>query len=175
MKSKLILLIPAALLSISSVFAQPDAIEKYFSQYTEDPAFTQVNITGTLFSLLGHIQTDDPEDQEILDAMAKIDGFHLVTREDLPQAKSLYEKALKRPGKEFESLMSVQDGDESMHFMVREVDGTVQELLMVFAGDDELMILTIFGEIDLDTIARISKKVEIDGFEHLDKIEDRKR
>lgn len=174
MKTKLLFL-SLALLSFIPAFSQQDAIAKYFHEYQTDKNFTEVKISGALFRLMGHFAVDSPEDQEILDVMSKIDGFRLVTQDSMTNAKLAYKRAITLPGDEFESLMTVEDGEDDMEFMIKENDGVVEELLLIVGGDDHLLVLTLFGEIDLDAMASISKKMEIDGFEHLDNIEDRKK
>ncbi|MDZ7647220.1 MAG: DUF4252 domain-containing protein [Cytophagales bacterium] len=76
--------------------------------------------------------------------------------------------------KEFEELMSIRDKDKDMKFYTKESGGKISELVMVMGGNEEFMVMTIFGEIDLKEISKIGKSVNIDGLENLEKIKDKK-
>lgn len=78
------------------------------------------------------------------------------------------------PKSEFEELMSVRDKDKDMKFYIKEAGGKISELVMVAGGNDEFMILSLFGEIDLKQVSKISKKMNIDGLENLENIKDKK-
>ena len=67
--------------------------------------------------------------------------------------------------------MSVRDKDKDMKFMIQENGGKISEMLMVVGGNEEFMILSIFGEIDLKQISRIGSKMNIKGLENLQKME----
>ena len=41
--------------------------------------------------------------------------------------------------------------------------------------NEEFMVLTLFGEIDLKEISKIGKSVNIEGLENLEKIKDKKQ
>jgi hypothetical protein len=45
---------------------------------------------------------------------------------------------------------------------------------LIGSGEDELFIMSLIGDIDLNQIARIGRAIEVDGFEHLEKIGDAK-
>ena len=78
------------------------------------------------------------------------------------------------PTNSFEELMSIRDKDKDMKFYTKESGGKISELVMVMGGNEEFMVLTIFGEINLKDISKIGKKVDIDGLENLEKVKDKK-
>jgi hypothetical protein len=41
-------------------------------------------------------------------------------------------------------------------------------------GNDEFMLLTLFGEIDLKKISHIGRKMNIEGLQNLEKLKDNK-
>jgi hypothetical protein len=43
---------------------------------------------------------------------------------------------------------------------------------MVVGGNEQFMVMSLFGEIDLKQIARIGKKMDVKGLEHLEKMHD---
>ena len=45
---------------------------------------------------------------------------------------------------------------------------------MVMGGNEEFMVMSLFGEIDLKQVSKIGKKMNVDGLENLENIKDKK-
>jgi hypothetical protein len=153
--------------------AQGDAIAKFFNKYQDDESFTQVTVSSKMFSLFTNMEVKSPEDQEVLNAISKLKGLRILAKENTSDAKGLYKEAMGiLPVKEYEELMSVRDKNKDMKFYIKEVKpGTIGELVMVAGGDDDFAMLTLFGEIDLKQISKIGSKMDIDGLNHLRKLD----
>lgn len=155
--------------------AQGDAISKFFSKYQNDETFSQVNMSSKMFSLMANLEVENPEDQEVVNMISKLKGLKILAKEEARNSRELYKEALGMiPAKEYEELMSVRDKDKDMKFFIKESGGKISELVMVAGGNEEFMLLTLFGEIDLKQVSKISKKMNIDGLENLDNIKDKK-
>lgn len=160
-----------ALMSCLTVANAQDVITKFFSKYQNDESFTNVNISSKMFGLFTQMDAGNPEDKEILDAISKLKGLKILAKENARNSRELYKEALGLVPKNFEELMSVRDKDKDMKFMIQENGGKISEMLMVVGGNEEFMILSIFGEIDLKQISRIGTRMNIKGLEHLQKME----
>ena len=163
---KKILAVAIIMTSVSAVQAQ-DVISKFFTKYQNDESFTNVNISSKMFGLFTQMDADNPEDKEILEAISKLKGLKILAKENARNSRDLYQEALSLIPKNFEELMSVRDKDKDMKFMIQENGGKISEMLMVVGGNEEFMILSIFGEIDLKQISRIGSKMNIKGLENL--------
>ncbi|GAA0893341.1 hypothetical protein GCM10009122_30200 [Fulvivirga kasyanovii] len=153
-----------------------DAISKFFSKYEGDTDFTHVSVTSRMFGLFTNLEMDSKEDQEVMDAISKLKGLKILAKENTTKGKELYKEAFSLiPKNEYDELMSVRDEDKDMKFMIKEKDGKISELLMVMGGNNEFFILTLFGEIDLKQISKISKAMDIDGLEGLEKLDGNKK
>jgi hypothetical protein len=159
-----------------AAMAQNDAISKFFTKYQNDESFTYANISSKMFSLFTDMQVESKEDQEVLNAISKLKGLRVLAKDNARNARELYADALKTiPVKDYEELMSVRDNEKDMKFYVKELSaGKIGELLMIMGGDDEFMILTLFGEIDLKQVGRMGSKMDIDGLKNLQRIDDKK-
>jgi len=159
-----------------AVQAQGDAIAKFFAKYQDDESFTQVKVSQKMFGLFTNMDVDKPEDKEVLDAISKIQGLRVLAKHETRDSRALYKEALSViPSKDYEELMSVRDKDKDMKFFIREISsGKIGELVMVMGGNDEFMVLSLFGEIDLKKISNIGKKMNIEGLQNLEKIKDKK-
>lgn len=159
------------LMVMSGAFAQ-DAISKFFSKYQNDETFSQVTVSSKMFALFTNMEADTPEDKEVLEAISKLKGLRILAKEDARNARTLYKEAFTLiPIKEYEELMSVRDKDKDMKFLIKESGGKISELLMIMGGNEQFMVMSLFGEIDLKQVSRIGKKMDVKGLEHLEKMD----
>jgi hypothetical protein len=154
------------------VYAQGEAINKFFTKYATDESFTTATISSKMFSLITNMEAETPEDKELIEAISKLKGLKVLGKENTSDARSLYKEAFGLIGKDYEELMAVRDKDKDMKFYIRESGGKVSELLMVMGGTDDFMLLSLYGEIDLKQISRIGRKMNVDGLEKLENIHD---
>lgn len=165
-KQKIILVL--FLFASFTLSAQNDAISKYFGEYTEHENFTNVTISSKMFSLFTHIDADSKEDQEMLATMSRLKGLRILAADSLSDARTFYKNAIKKPGKDYEELMTVKNGgEEEMLFLIREEGGKIAELVLMVGGDDGFFVMTIFGDIDLQQISKLSKNMNIQGIDYL--------
>ena len=157
-----------------AVLAQDNAISKFFSKYQNDESFSQVTVSSKMFGLFTNMDVQKPEDKEVLDAISKIKGLRILGKEQTRDSRELYKEALSMiPQKEYDELMSVRDKDKDMKFFVKEAGGKISELVMVMGGNEEFMVLSIFGEIDLKQVSKIGRKMDVDGLKNLEKFKDK--
>jgi hypothetical protein len=68
--------------------------------------------------------------------------------------------------------MTVRDKDADMKFFIKDDGkGKISELLMVMGGNNDFMILSLFGEIDLKQISRLGRKMDIGGLDKLENMD----
>ncbi|MBK7653731.1 MAG: DUF4252 domain-containing protein [Flammeovirgaceae bacterium] len=170
------LIIGAVMMMAVAAQAQNDAIAKFFTKYQDDTSFSQVTVSGKMFNMMANLSGDTPEEKEMIQAISKIKGLRILSKSETRNSRELYKEAIAMiPSKEFEELMSIRDKDKDMKFYTKESGGKISELVMVMGGNEEFMVMTIFGEIDLKEISKIGKAVKIDGLDNLEKIKDKKR
>jgi len=163
------------IIAVNGAFAQ-DAISKFFSKYQTDESFSSVTVSSKMFGLFTNMDADTPEDKEILDAISKLKGLKILAKEDARVSRELYKEAFSLiPIKEYEELMAVRSDDKDMKFFIKENGGKISELLMVVGGKEQFMVMSLFGEIDLKQIARIGKKMDVKGLEHLENMDGNKK
>lgn len=156
--------------------AQDDAITKYFEKYMEDDAFTVVYLSPKLFQLLGKLEIEEIEDEEaeaILEVVDDLKSLRVLTTDE--NAEQYYKEAVNTINtKDYEVLLTVRDDEENVQFLVKDEGNTINELLLLVGGTNEFVMVSFVGKIDLDKISRLAKKLDVDGVEHLDKLDDRK-
>ena len=121
---------------------------------------------------MANVTGDTDEQKAVISAISKIKGLKILKKDEARNSRELYKEALSMiPSKDFEELMTVRDKDKDMKFYTKEAAGKISELVMVMGGNDEFMVMSIFGEIDLKEIGKIGKAINIDGLDHLKKMD----
>ncbi len=157
-----------ALFISMSASSQTDAIERFFKDYQDDENFTVVYVSPKMFQMVSKV-TDGNEDKELSAIVKDLKGLRILTSKVNPG--KVYTEANKRLNiKEYEELVTVREKDSNVRFVTKEANGVINELLLLVGGKEEFVMMSFVGNIDLSKIARLAKKLNIDGAEHLDKI-----
>lgn len=162
----------------TGVYAQGEAIAKFFNKYATDDSFTtQVTISGKMFSLFTDMEAETPEDKEVLDAISKLKGLRIIGKENTSDARTLYKEAFGIiTTNKYEELMAVRDKDTDMKFYILEKSpGNISELVMLSGNGKDFMLMSLFGEIDLKQVSRIGRKMNVDGLDKLEKMDEKKK
>lgn len=184
MKNKAILFLMAIMLLPLTSTAQD-----IFAKYSEDPGVTYVSIKPKMFQMLAKmdINTDDPESQEYLNMVNSITSFKVITTGNKVISADLSKWVQSRKNA-LEELMEVKDSGVNMTFYVKQGrdEDHVSEFLMFVDGLSgvtkdvdlnvngekrkfETVVVALTGDIDLNQISKLTKKMNIQGSEHLEK------
>jgi len=163
------LFIAAATVTTAQAQTGEDAISKYFSKYVDDERFTVVYVSGKMFEMINKmdINLDDKEAKAILDVVKNLKGLRILTTEE--NSLQFYDEALKIINKnQYETLMTVREGkSENVQFLVKQSGDTINELLLLVGGqDEEFVLISFIGNIELDKIGELSKAFKDKGGNH---------
>ncbi|HFA48612.1 MAG TPA: DUF4252 domain-containing protein [Bacteroidetes bacterium] len=163
-----------ALFLSTSMFAQEDAISKYFSKYVDNEDFTVVYVSGKMFELINKMQLDfdDEEAEAILDVVKDLKGLRILTTEN--NGAKYYKEAISTINtNDFETLMTVREGKgENVQFLIKDDGGDIiNELLLLVGGGDnfgseggnEFVLISFIGKIDLNQVGKLAKAFEDDN------------
>lgn len=161
---KWMLFLPMLLLG-TGVFAQDDAIGKFFGKYVEDSRFTVVSVSPKMFRLLSKVNWDTiPSD--LRQTVSRLTSLRILSTETTPAA--FYKEALTRiDRKEYEELFTVRSPVDNVHFLIKEQGDVIHELLMIAVDKDDFTLMSFVGTIDLDKLSRLSTDMGIKGMEKL--------
>ena len=152
----------------TGVFAQDDAIGKFFSKYVEDSRFTVVSISPKMFRLMSKVNWDTiPSD--LKQTVSHLTSLRILSTETTPGL--FYKEAMARiDRKEYEELITVRSDKDNVRFMVKEQGDVIHELLMIAVDKDGFTMMSFVGNIDLDKLSRLSSDMGIKGMENLKNI-----
>ena len=156
------------------LIAQESQVEKIFDKYSGKEGYTSVYITKYMFNLFAKIANED-EDKEFKEITSKLDGMKIlaVESDDNSTKSSDFYREIRGsfPEGEYKVLMLIKEGEEKIKFLIREDHGKISEFVMIIGGDGDAVLIVLQGDIDLEKISKLSKTMDIDGFEYLEKLD----
>lgn len=166
MKKLSLILIVIAFFS-TNIISQNNAIDKLFSTYADSDDFTSVFINAKMFNSFTGSENAD----EVDNVLSSIKGLHILTTSKntmkfFDTAKSkLFDNS-------YEELMRVKDGNSKVLFFVKDSNGNVaKELILLVGEENESVLMSFTGNIDLDNISKLGKVMNIKGADKLDKLD----
>ena len=151
--------------------AQESVTEKLYEKYSGKDGFTTVHITKELFSMIAQMKFEGDNAEEMnkmKESMANLQFIRIVMYEngtDDNKNFNAFKKDLKAFDLEgFSELMVVDDKDEKIRFVARQEGDIFKEFLVLIESDDEAGFISIFGDIDFETISKVSQTM---GLEHM--------
>lgn len=156
-------------LVITNTYAQQqdDAIVRFYEKYMNDERFSTVYFSGRMFRMFSGVNSEDEESKNLSEAASKINGLRMLSADSVDGVK-FYQEAISNLNRNgFEELMVVRDGNEQFQFMIREEGSIIKELLMISGEEKSFMLMSIIGDIDLESISKMTEKMDIKGLDKL--------
>ena len=165
-----------AFLMIPLLVNAQSPIDKVFEKYAGQDGFTTVNISKELFQMLMQIGKDETKDTSMVEMkkmMETLTGLKVLTYSfdstKISKAVSVYnEFAGVFPASTYKELMTVNEGRQNIKFMTKQdANGKINEMVMLLKDKTEVVVLSLTGNIDLSTVSKLSKGMNIHGMEKL--------
>ena len=174
MKHGIKFLMIAAMTAVTTLSYAQDAIQRYFDKYMTDENFDMVYISPKMFDMVSKIELEgDHVDPEIMDIIKDLKGLRILSY-DGQKAMAYYTEAKEKINlNEYEELVSARDGNENVHIRVKESGDIVNELLLLVGGDEEFVLMSFSGNVDLKKVGKLGKLLDIDHIEQLEKIDEK--
>jgi len=150
------------------IYGQRNSLDGFFNSYSDRDGYTSVNISGSLFGLLGSFGEDADGDRP----EQKITSVRIVSRDKdhgISGSGFLSEirGVIRRGG--YEELMTVKDHETDLRVMVRGRGDAISEILVVASGEKDAVI-QICGNLTREDIDRLSEN-HADGLAQLEMLE----
>ncbi len=163
----------ALIMSAFLVKGQNSAVDQLFAKYADRDGFTTVSISKAMFSLFA---SERESKDEFNKSVKGLESIRILAPDSAVQAMykgklNFYNEISKSlPLSQYEELMSVKEKDQVFKMLIRKNGSAITEFLMIGGGKENVLIC-ITGNIDLKSISKLSKSMDIQGMEDLDKIE----
>ena len=158
------------------LMGQSSPTDALFDKYSGQEGYTTVHISQELFGMLAQIDDQgDEKTKEMKEALSKLEFIRILMLESCenPSELASFKKELRQfETGNFKELMIVKEKGEEVKFLARKNGENIEELLLVIDSEDEAGFISIFGDIDMNTISKISNTMGIQGMENLENLED---
>lgn len=151
--------------------AQESVTQKLYEKYSGQEGFTTVHITKELFGMFAQMNFEGEDAEEMnkmKDAMANLEFIRIVMFEDGSKDNkdfNAFSKDLNSFDLDgFAELMVVDEKDEKVRFVAKQEGDMIKEFLVLIQGPKEAGFISIVGDIDFESIAKISQGM---GLEHM--------
>lgn len=153
--------------SLTALIAQEDMISRHFGEYEKDQNIEKINLDRSTFERFGTIKTEDPKELRLIQAFQELNGVKAIFLEHDATAHALSSAAVKTimADESYEELMSVNTKHENVLMTIREEEEVVKELSIIVGADQNFMIATLYGKIDLKTLSTITTVLRKNGKE----------
>jgi hypothetical protein len=167
-------------LGISNMLqAQTSPSDKLFEKYNGKEGYTTVSISKELFSMFASLDTTDADAKEMKDMMSQLNYIRIIMyeteKENDAELGSFKEELSKLNLSGFSELMTVNEKGENVKFLALKKGDKIGELLLVINSGKEAGFITINGNIDVNTISKLSKSMHLEGMEQLQKLDEEKK
>ncbi len=175
MKTKKRMTIIAAMVALPLWLAAQSPADALFDKYSGQEGFTSVYITQHMFSLFADIETEEDEDG-FIELVKGLKCIKIVSVDEespeLNKEVNFYKEIMTGfPKDKYEELMVVKKKDQDVKFYILKEGKKISELLMIVGGVEDNALISIQGDIDLKTISKLSKTMNIEGMENLEEID----
>ncbi len=174
MKKMILSLVMVAFLSFPLISnAQNSAINKLYEKYSGRDGFTSIVINKNMFELFSSIETDE-DNKDFKKAISGLIEIKILASENNSFDGNFYDVIMNElPMEEYTELMAIQSKGQDIKFLIKkEKDGKISELLMISGGTgDDNALISIIGDIDMNTISKLSKTMGVAGLENLNNLD----
>lgn len=165
---KLMITLLAAIFLIPFAQAQESVTEKLYEKYSGTEGITTVHITKELFGMIAQMNfegDDAAEMNEMKDAMANLQFIRIVMFEDADASNADF-MSFKKDLEAFDldgykELMRVDEKDEKVRFVALQDGDIFKEFLVLIDSKDQAGFISIFGDMDMETISKVSQNMGI--------------
>jgi hypothetical protein len=166
------------LMSAQLVNAQASAALALFDQYGGKDGYTTVSISKELFGMFASLDTNDKDMAEVKAMMEQLDGIKILMYENETSDDAELAKFKGEIGKlqvsGYTELMVVKQTGEEVKFLSKKKGDKIGELLLIISGEKEAGFISITGTIDMNTIGKLSKAMNFEGMDNLEKLDQEK-
>lgn len=176
MKKYFFTLIILAILCPGFVYAKKvSTLDEYFDKYSGKEGYSTIHITKYMFDLFTKISAeDDAEYKETMNKLTAIKILSLKTPSN-NNKQTCFPDELNDilSDSRFKELMIIKDGEKTIEFKIIESNDKISMLAMTVCGQGDYFLMWLEGEINLKDVAKISRSTNIQGFEHLQKLDNK--
>lgn len=158
---------------VFSMSIQAQSIQSFLEDLDDSDDYGVITINKEMFKMIASFDVDLGEDEAaIKDLINDIKRVRIFMNEETGTYDEYKEIKGIASQSSMDNLVSVKDGGERVDLFTNPTsdDGVVDGLLLLVRENTHNVFIHMDGKINLKTLAKLTEKLDIDGLEHLKKI-----
>lgn len=162
---------------VSVTLTAQTAIDDLYKKYAGTDGITSINISPEMFGFIANIDMGDSSDKakETQSVIDQLSGLKMLVYEsEKGKTNKAFMEEIRQLTKlkGYTELMSVDGSDETVKFLAKkDSNGKVSEMLMIVLEENEAVVMSMTGALDMKSISKISNALDIEGMERLDEMD----
>ena len=156
-----------------SVSLEAQTIQSFLADLEDNDDYGVITINREMFKMIASFDIELGEDEEVIrDLINDINKVRVFINEDNGSYEDYKQIKGIASGTTMDNLISVKDGSERVDLFTNPTsdDGVVDGLLLIVHEDTQNVFIHIDGEINLNHLAKLTEKMDIEGLDQLKKI-----
>ena len=154
----------------TNIASSQNFIEKNFSKHLENENTTRVQLSQKMFQMIATMTSEmtDEDAKKAHDIAAKITSFDLIVLSDLANPQAEFTNAMAKL-KNYDQLVRVKEKNTNVSIVVDGDDDVIREIVGIVAEENEFIVFTLNGEIDIKEIGQLTETLQSDAFKGMAK------
>jgi len=141
------------------------AAEEVFDKYEGQEGVYTFRIPPGLIGIF----PDEEENRELKETLRKMDFIKVMILDEKKTKSSnknqiLQEFDQKLAESNFEDILLVNDGQQTIKIKIREQECLICEMMILITEEDSFLGLSLVGKISLDQLSSVAKSIDIEDF-----------
>lgn len=168
---KKILFVFAALFLSMNVDAQ--SIDKFLNNLEAGDEYGVVTVNKEMFKLIASMDADFDEEEGLKELVKNIKLLKVYILEDGASLEDFNKLHALAKASSMTELLSVKDGAERVYLYTNSTgdDDYVKDILLLVRDEGQNVFIKMDGSVNLKSLSKLTDSMNIDGFEHLKKID----
>ena len=151
--------------------AQKTPAIKFFEKYSEEKGYISVYITKSTFAFFATI-SDDEESDSFQESVASLNSIKvLLNYSSFGDTENPFFTELLPSLTKYEEVFKIKEEGQNIIIFIYKKENKVSEFVVLNYGPTENILIIMEGDdINIKQLSKLSHTMNIDGIEHIDKI-----
>jgi len=157
----------------ANVITAQNIIDDKFNHLKNLDNATEINLSAKLFSFAANFtDSGEKEMDEMAEFASTITGFKLIALQDHKNCALEYKSGLNYIGEDFDELVKIRSKDGNFSLYIDETNNIVHELVGIGTDNNEFIVFSLTGAMDLKKVGEFASEINMDGFDKMESIKD---
>ena len=131
-------------------------IDNHFPTYEDLEESTVVHISARSFDLASVVIPEDASSEvDVKELVSSIESLDVVVVDNLENATSEFNRGINILDRQYDELVNYKESGGQFAFYIDEANDVIYELVGIGLDDTEFILISIVGEMELETIGQI--------------------